>query len=124
MRKPGHQGMSCSTELNGPSKTIPPRPSADIPRKTRRPTAILPSLVLPASPFEVVVTLNYVTPPITVRAPKRTERLQDPGGVSSSTRVYAEQSPGDKLEVVRRIGAGPGLRPVMDGRSTRLDSSH
>ena len=77
MRKPGHQGMSCSTELNGPSKTIPPRPSTDIPRKTRRPTRILPALVLPASPFEVVVTLNYVTPPIAVRATKRTERLQD-----------------------------------------------
>jgi P-type E1-E2 ATPase len=28
-------------------------------------------------------------------------------------RVYAEQSPEDKLEVVRRIGADPALRPVI-----------
>jgi P-type E1-E2 ATPase len=28
-------------------------------------------------------------------------------------RVYAEQSPGDKLEVVRRIGADRALRPVI-----------
>jgi hypothetical protein len=37
----------------------------------------LPSLFLPASPFEVVATLNYLTPAISVRATKRTERLQD-----------------------------------------------
>lgn len=28
-------------------------------------------------------------------------------------RIYSEQSPQDKLEVVRRIGADPGLRPVI-----------
>jgi P-type E1-E2 ATPase len=28
-------------------------------------------------------------------------------------RVYAEQSPGDKLEVVRRLRDDPGLRPVI-----------
>ena len=35
------------------------------------------------------------------------------GAALGADRVYAEQSPGDKLEVVRLLRADPGFRPVV-----------
>src|ERR1700683_2701643 len=85
MRKPGHQGNSrCSPELSAlwtwAPTTMPPRPIAVIPRKTRRPTAILVPALWSGSSCSVVVTPHDLSFGKHDRGGRRRRGLPPPAG--------------------------------------------